>query len=177
MGASMDEPGFLAIVPTAIWKDRNFVALSGDAQWLFLMMLTQSDRDSKGIIPLRARRWSGHAANMTVERIEAALAELETTDLVHADREAESVALLCYVQPHWKSGGKRPRRRVPRRPAIPHEVSRAVYARDGRRCVECGSRNDLTLDHIQPYSKGGPDTVENLRVMCRPCNSKRGARA
>lgn len=64
----------------------------------------------------------------------------------------------------------------PSRPAIPAEVRAAVFARDGRQCVECRATGDLALDHIYPWSLGGPDTVENLRVLCRSCNSSKGAR-
>ncbi len=59
---------------------------------------------------------------------------------------------------------------------IPREVKRRVYERDEFRCVLCGETEDLTLDHILPWSLGGLDTVQNLRVLCRPCNSKKGAR-
>jgi HNH endonuclease len=34
---------------------------------------------------------------------------------------------------------------------------------DGREVI-------MTKDHILPKSKGGPDTLENLQTMCRPCN-------
>lgn len=63
-----------------------------------------------------------------------------------------------------------------RRAAIPAAIRRAVMARDHGRCVDCGATDDLALDHIYPWSLGGPDTVENLRVLCRPCNSSKGAR-
>jgi hypothetical protein len=62
------------------------------------------------------------------------------------------------------------------RPHIPVEVRREVMERDGHRCLECGATDQLSLDHIVPYSHGGPDTVENLRVLCRPCNSRKGNR-
>ena len=62
----------------------------------------------------------------------------------------------------------------PARPPIPAAVRTAVYERDLYRCVTCGTHLDLTLDHIVPWSKGGPDTVENLQTMCRPCNSSKG---
>lgn len=32
----------------------------------------------------------------------------------------------------------------------------------------------MTVDHIIPKSKGGPMTLDNLRPMCRTCNSRRG---
>lgn len=62
-----------------------------------------------------------------------------------------------------------------RREPIPAHLRKRVMERDGYACTECGDTNDLTLDHIYPWSKGGPDTYENLRVLCRPCNSSKGA--
>lgn len=29
----------------------------------------------------------------------------------------------------------------------------------------------LTLDHIKPRAKGGPDRLHNLQTMCFPCNN------
>ena len=31
-------------------------------------------------------------------------------------------------------------------------------------------------DAIHPYSLGGEDTFDNLQTLCRPCNSRKGAR-
>lgn len=59
---------------------------------------------------------------------------------------------------------------------VPIAIRRAVFARDGHVCVECGATDDLTLDHIWPQALGGEHTVENLRVLCRSCNSSKGAR-
>lgn len=75
----------------------------------------------------------------------------------------------------WKIGSSTTDSRPARQP-IPHEVRAAVFDRDGRNCLFCDATADLTLDHIIPYSHGGPDTVENLRVLCRRCNSIRGNR-
>jgi hypothetical protein len=63
------------------------------------------------------------------------------------------------------------------RAEIPPDLRLAIYERDGWRCLKCESPDDLTLDHIIPWSHGGPDTYENLRTLCRPCNSSKGARA
>jgi hypothetical protein len=50
-----------------------------------------------------------------------------------------------------------------------------------RRCQnpECKKRlnwNDFTIDHIDPYSKGGRAHLENAALMCRSCNSAKGNR-
>lgn len=52
----------------------------------------------------------------------------------------------------------------------------SVYDRDGYKCVYCGSRSRLTLDHVTPHSAGGSDEVGNLVTACRDCNSRKGAK-
>lgn len=59
---------------------------------------------------------------------------------------------------------------------IAAEVRQLVYARDGYQCRHCRTSKDLSLDHIHPWSKGGSDEPDNLQTLCRPCNSRKGAR-
>jgi 5-methylcytosine-specific restriction endonuclease McrA len=56
---------------------------------------------------------------------------------------------------------------------IPADVRKAVYERDGGKCVRCGNTNALQYDHILPFSKGGASTVENLQLLCANCNSEK----
>ena len=62
------------------------------------------------------------------------------------------------------------------RAAISPEIRDHVFHRDGHACRACGTTEDLTLDHVHPWSVGGPDTADNLQVLCRPCNSSKGDR-
>ena len=43
-------------------------------------------------------------------------------------------------------------------------------------CVYCGKRRDLTLEHILPRSRGGPDTPDNTVWVCANCNSSKGGK-
>ena len=66
--------------------------------------------------------------------------------------------------------------RVPR--GVKRKISRrALFARDGWRCVYCGTANGrLTLDHVVPRSRGGDSVWENVVTSCAPCNLRKGNR-
>ena len=56
-------------------------------------------------------------------------------------------------------------------------LRQAVFERDGRVCRTCGSTDGpFHLDHIFPFSKGGPTNERNLQVLCASCNLSKGAR-
>ncbi|MCC3277520.1 HNH endonuclease [Arthrobacter sp. zg-Y20] len=39
-----------------------------------------------------------------------------------------------------------------------------------------GRPDSAEVDHIIPHAQGGPDTIENTRVICRQCNQRLGGR-
>ena len=49
-----------------------------------------------------------------------------------------------------------------------------VFLRDKFNCQYCGSREDLTFDHLLPRSRGGHTTWINVVAACSPCNLKKG---
>jgi len=52
----------------------------------------------------------------------------------------------------------------------------ALIERDGYYCRQCYSTESLTVDHIHPVIKGGQNLMSNLQILCRSCNSRKGAR-
>lgn len=73
-----------------------------------------------------------------------------------------------------------------KRQAIPQDIKIAVAARDQGRCrctaypchghtSRCNSTRNLHYDHVIPWSGGGLDTVQNLQLLCGPCNLRKGA--
>jgi hypothetical protein len=61
----------------------------------------------------------------------------------------------------------------PKRDPIPEDVKLLVWARDGGRCVRCGSKQELHFDHIVPVAKGGGKTEANIQILCQTCNLKK----
>lgn len=65
---------------------------------------------------------------------------------------------------------------------------RNVFARDKWTCIYCGiqlgnmrkgrliGRDEFTLDHILPRSRGGKNTWSNTACACATCNQRKGAR-
>ena len=51
-----------------------------------------------------------------------------------------------------------------------------VFLRDRFACQYCGSKKDLTFDHLLPRSKGGKTNWENVVTACSSCNVKKGGR-
>jgi len=64
---------------------------------------------------------------------------------------------------------------------IPHSHKPAftrfnVFLRDKFSCQYCGSKNELTFDHLLPRSKGGKTNWDNVVTACSSCNVKKGGR-
>jgi 5-methylcytosine-specific restriction endonuclease McrA len=109
---------------------------------------------------------SDRRAHVLVWKGKAEVVEHHAQPLRSADRSflrPHVIRLLQYV-------------RVPR--AVKRRISRrALFARDGWKCVYCGSAGGrLTLDHVIPRSKGGDSVWENVVTACAPCNLRKGDR-
>lgn len=47
---------------------------------------------------------------------------------------------------------------------------------NGGACKLCNSTSNLEIDHIFPRSRGGKSEKNNLQVLCKSCNSSKGAK-
>ncbi len=67
---------------------------------------------------------------------------------------------------------------------VPHNLPlplsrRALLLRDAYSCQYCGiqpGRENLTIDHVIPRSRGGRTEWENVVAACAPCNRRKGNR-
>ncbi|MFM6853578.1 MAG: HNH endonuclease [Sphingopyxis sp.] len=54
---------------------------------------------------------------------------------------------------------------------------KAAHKVHGGNCFYCKkpvAHADMTIDHIEPKSRGGTSSIQNLVVACKPCNSAKG---
>lgn len=42
------------------------------------------------------------------------------------------------------------------------------------KCVNCNATEKLEIDHIIPVSRGGREDEDNMQVLCKKCNLKKG---
>lgn len=72
------------------------------------------------------------------------------------------------------AGERWPVTRRGEREPISRLTRRLIYVRDHWTCQFCFAQKQLlALDHIIPWSAGGPDTSDNLRSLCHGCNDER----
>jgi hypothetical protein len=62
--------------------------------------------------------------------------------------------------------------------AIPAEIKRTVYQRDGGQCSfvgvdgrRCSARNQLEFHHCLPFGRGGDHDADNISLTCRQHNA------
>ena len=53
-------------------------------------------------------------------------------------------------------------------------TKRMVFEKYNYQCNYCGDIDDLHIDHIFPFSKYRDNSFENLQILCRDCNLKKG---
>ncbi len=52
-----------------------------------------------------------------------------------------------------------------------------LFLRDEFCCQYCGSKGDLTFDHVIPRARGGVTSWENVVAACSPCNLRKGSKS
>ncbi len=63
------------------------------------------------------------------------------------------------------------------RPVIPWSVKNKLFMAQKGKCSYCGTIHRmgyLEIDHMYPFSRGGSDDIDNLQLLCVPCNMRKG---
>ena len=65
-----------------------------------------------------------------------------------------------------------------RRKSFSADLKRELHKAQGGKCMYCGRKPGIDLmdvDHKNPMAKGGSDQKRNLQLLCRSCNTRKGA--
>lgn len=92
-----------------------------------------------------------------------------------ANRERQNATFRKYYQLHKTEHLLRTKVRAFRIKGIGGTVSKSewdeIKAKYNFKCLRCGKKKKLTMDHVMPISSGGEHSVENIQPLCGPCNS------
>jgi hypothetical protein len=88
-------------------------------------------------------------------------------------RKGWNVRMFGAENPQWK-GGVTPLYRIIRKSKEYDLWRTAVFIRDNRTCIWCGSKDKIEADHIKPFSLF-PElrfAIDNGRTLCHDCHRK-----
>lgn len=84
---------------TSIWaNESDFLTLSGEAQRLYMFILSQDDLNFAGLLPLRLRRWAKKYKGGSVSSVRKALSELAAARYVIVDTMTEEVLVRTFIR-------------------------------------------------------------------------------
>lgn len=98
-----------ARIMTAIWKNKEFRALSEQQQRAYLFLVTQPDISAAGVLPLRVRRWADCASTSTPDGLAQLFKELESGRFIVVDWDKEELLIRSFIR--WDGGFNNPKRR------------------------------------------------------------------
>ena len=159
-----------------LWADEEVGRLSRDARLLWIAMFSLADDEGRGTASAAYLRRAvfGFDDDVTQEMVAGWRGEIATTmrNIVfyqEADRE-------FYRLVNWRRYQKVETLERRRWLVVRKQLAPIVFGTHECVCPCCGSTSDLTIDHIIPLARGGTHAIGNLQILCRKCNSRKGAR-
>jgi len=87
-----------AAIHLRIWADPEWRALDGDAQLLYLLLLSQPSLNLAGVLPLQTRRWAACVADWDAPAVDMALSRLAEARFVVIDLDTEEVLVRSFIR-------------------------------------------------------------------------------
>jgi len=124
---------------------------------------------------LRSKKW--RAANPARARVNSNAWRLQFPLLARAAYHAWAKEHPAAVRRYDLASKRRRRARIANVLATLTAAEwEAILEAAGHSCIYCGSKKQLTQDHLTPISRGGNHTTENVAPACGPCNSSKGTK-
>lgn len=153
-------------VLASIWDDEDFRDLSTTSRLMYLFLLSQTDLEHSGIIPLRIKRWS-RATDIPLEDVAASLKELGEARFVVMDETEGELLVRSLIRRDeiWRqpnvfkaaAASARASKSPTIKAALYAEVSRLDLARVAR---ETQVIRDSLITHLEPFGNTSPTPTE-----------------
>ncbi|RPA65781.1 hypothetical protein EF294_03325 [Gordonia oryzae] len=82
----------------SIWRDKDFVSCSVEAQRCYMMLLAQKDVNNAGVQPLMIRKWARGCEATSEDDIVRALNELQGARFVCYDVDSEELLIRSFIR-------------------------------------------------------------------------------
>lgn len=161
------------------WSPRRAIRLQLAGGVVEEVDMTEQILDSTARIFRLCWGWSRIVDNDAADLV-TALGMSDDMTLQLLAQQVSGSALDIYPKKEYDMLVRRaPRRRLAAQPSaryIPADVRTAVWHRDGGHCARCGAAEELEFDHVIPVAKGGSSMVNNVELLCLPCNRRKSDR-
>jgi len=173
------------VIRDELLTSERYWKVSIEAQRLFIHLLLNADdtaRFSGKNYTIRASCFP--TGGVDPDRVERLLTELSDADLIRLYTADDQRFMFI---PRFRQKIRYVKSRYPAPPAgiddteenaIPDvsqsewlKIRQEILARDEYKCLRCGSKEKLSVDHIVARANGGKSLPENLVTLCTSCNS------
>jgi hypothetical protein len=150
---------------TSIWDDADFLALSGNAQRFYLMLLSQPNLGHAGVLPTTVRRWTLLSADEDEGQLRTAMDELAAARFVMVDERTEELLIRSLIRNDgvWKQ---------PKVLAVAISEAASIRSATLRSCVadelcrldDLSSLPETTRPAVEALLKELPDRLANAHL-------------
>jgi len=156
-------------VLASIWDDDDFQAVPRTAQCQYVFLLSQSDLEHSGVIPLRERRWAKSCDELTKDQIAEDLKALAAGRFIEVDEDTEELLVRSLIRRDevWKQPNVFKSAAASVMAVKSARIKAVLYGELKRLDLSNASEEvrrvrDGLLAHLEPFAKGSERVGEGF---------------
>jgi hypothetical protein len=147
-------------IATSVWDDPDWWELSGEAQRVYLMLITQATISPVGTVPMTLKRWANSTNGCTIKGLTKALEELSDAAYVVVDWDREELLVRSFVR--WDKGYTNELRLKAIKKTAPMVGSRLLAGALAHELNRLGIDHGITAEPIDALSKALTSPIEDV---------------
>ena len=147
-------------IATSVWDDPDWWALTGEAQRVYLMLITQATISPVGTVPMTLRRWANSTSGCTIKGLSKALEELSDAAYIVVDWDREELLIRSFVR--WDKGYTNELRLKAIKKSAPMVGSRLLAGALAHELNRLGIDHGITAEPVDAASKPLAGPIEDV---------------